>query len=144
MESVLAWSAPGRHLIKDPARNTPFASSRRLALSILGIAFSFLATDTRAAEFSRAVTVSSTLFQGASRPASPTAQNYVFVVVNSAAWGTSSCRQDAVAIKKEDNHLIAQLLYALATGNAITLFVDDTLRPVDSVICQVVVIQVNQ
>jgi hypothetical protein len=101
-------------------------------------------TNALATEYSRTVTVTGTLWQAASRPAYPIGQNFLLVYVQPAAWATSTCRQDAAAIKKEDTHLIATLLAALQTGKSITLHVDDTLRPMDGVICQVTMIYVPE
>jgi hypothetical protein len=82
----------------------------------------------------------------AARPAYPNGQDHVLVYVNSATWGTSTCRQDAVAIKKADTHLLAPLLAALQTAKTIVLYVDDSLRPFapDPAICQVTMIQVHE
>lgn len=114
------------------------------AALLAGVAFYCFGADTQAAEYIRPVTVSGTLFQAATRPAYTIGQNYVMVYVNAAPWGTSTCRQDAAVIKKEDSHLLAQLLTALQTGKAITLYVDDTLRPLDAVTCQVTTIYVAE
>src|SRR5688500_278508 len=93
----------------------------------------FLSSVASAAEYGRPVTVTSTLAMGASRPAYASGQNYILVYVSSAAWGTSTCRQDAAVIAKADTHLVAQLLTALQTGKTILFHVDDTLRPFDTV-----------
>jgi hypothetical protein len=82
----------------------------------------------------------------AARPATPSTQDHVLVYVNSAAWGTSTCRQDAAVIKKADTHLLAPFLAALQTGKTIVMYVDDTLRPLaaDLTLCQVTMIQVHE
>ncbi len=135
---------PTRSRLRVRGEHSRSASWRSGVLSLGILLLGLSAADSRATEYGRAVTVSATIAQGASRPAYTVGQNFVLVVVNSAAWGASSCRQDAVAIKKEDSHLLAQLLTALQTGKPITLYVDDTLRPIDAVICQVTVIQVAE
>jgi len=112
------------------------------ALGAIGVVACLLATSqVHAAEYSRPVTVVSTLSQAAVRPALPAGQNFVRIYVDSAAWGSSSCRQDAADLAKTDSHLIAQVLTALQSGKTIWLFVDDTLRPIDTV-CQVTMVQV--
>jgi hypothetical protein len=95
------------------------------------------------AEYGRPVTVTSTLSEAAQRPALTIAQNYTRIYVRPAAWGASTCREDAADLSKSDSHLLAQLLTALQTGKTITIFVDDTLRPVDTV-CQVTMIQISE
>jgi hypothetical protein len=143
MKTILAWLVLGRHLVQCNAmrilRVTP-----RWSAAILGIAISFLGAKSQAAEFGRAVTVISTISSAHQRPAAPDSADNVIVVVNSAPWGTSSCRPDAVSIPKSDTHILAQLLAALASGTTITFYVEETLKPVDGWTCQVTAMTVNQ
>lgn len=114
---------------------------RVLTTTSLGL---MLVGPSHAAEYGRTVTVTGTLSMAAARPAFPSGQDHVLVYVNSSAWGVSTCRQDAVIIKKADTHLLAQLLTALQTGKVVTLHVDDTLRPIDTAVCQVTMLQVTE
>lgn len=95
------------------------------------------------AEASRWVVVSSSHSIAANRPAAPASQNFIRVYVNNAAWGSTTCRQDAADIARTDTHLVAQLLAALGSEKAITLTVDDTLRPIDNA-CQVTAMDVDE
>jgi hypothetical protein len=67
----------------------------------------------------------------------------MLVYVNASAWGSSTCRQDAVLIQKTDAHLLAHLLIAIQVGDPIALYVDDTLRPLNDNLCQVTLVQVG-
>jgi hypothetical protein len=96
-----------------------------------------------AAEYGRSVIISGTLTIAGTRPAHPLTKDFMLVYINdsSAPWG--SCRHDAVVIKKDDTHLLAQFLAARATGEPIAFYVDDTLKPFGDDTCQVTLIQVG-
>jgi len=94
-----------------------------------------------AAEFNRYVTISGSLAMAATRPAS-IYKDVLLIYINSAAWGASTCRQDAVVIQKTDSHLLAQLWIAELSGKTIVMHVDDALRPFSDNMCQVTMVQV--
>ena len=113
----------------------------RFALAVaLGL---LLAKPSHAAEYGRSVIVGATLTMAGVRPAYPLNKNLMLVYVNASAWGSSTCRQDAVVIQKTDTHLLAQLLIAMQAGDPIAFYVDDTLRPLSDNLCQVALIQVG-
>ena len=95
-----------------------------------------------AAEFSRYVTITGSLAMAAARPAS-TYKDALLVYINSATWGATTCRQDAVVIQKTDTHLLAQLWIAQLSGKTIVMHIDDALRPFSGDdTCQVTMVQV--
>ena len=96
----------------------------------------FVANGAFAAEFSRDVTIDKMLSIAEARPAQQQSSNTIRIYVNVANWGTSSCRTDAADLRASDKHLLATLLAAWTAGKQVTIAVDDTLRPVDTV-CQV-------
>lgn len=81
-----------------------------------------------ATEVSREVTITSLVPIGHVRPAGPSSQGIVRVAVNSAPWGSTACRSDAVDISLEDWHLVALVTTAWKDERTITLYVDDTLK----------------
>lgn len=90
-----------------------------------------------AGEFDRVVTITKILPIAGERPAFPQSRNVIRIYVNEASWGTSTCRQDAADLLALDKHLVSVLLTAWASGRQVTMAVDDSLHPVDTV-CQIV------
>jgi len=90
-----------------------------------------------AGEVNRVVTIDRILSFTADRPNVPASQNITRVYVNEAAWGSSSCRQDAADLIKEDEHTYSLILMAWASGKSLKIGVDDRRRPYDSV-CKIV------
>ena len=139
----IAVAFRGSGLALNHSRTIRRGQSTSVLLSVLPLSLCLmLIAPVRAAEYGRTLTVTSTLAIAETRPAGTAIQNYMLVYVNPSAWGTSTCRQDAVLIKKTDTMLLAQLLTVLQTGKTVALFVDDTLRPVDTQLCQVTMIHV--
>lgn len=58
------------------------------------------------------------------------------IYVNSAAWGTSSCRGDAADLMKEDDHILSFLLAGWISGKTVKIEVNDQDQPIDQV-CKV-------
>ena len=95
----------------------------------------FVTIDSTAASAVRQVTVTSLHPIANERPHSA-GTNLTRVYVNSGAWGKTSCRTDAADLKKEDSHILSQLLWAISSKKSIKIEVNDTLRPFDTV-CQI-------
>lgn len=136
-----------RSMLEVVASLSPFGRPTRsrwaLRLALAAALCLALVSRSHAAEYGRAVTVGAQLTMAGTRPAYPNHTNLMLVYVNPAPWGSSSCRQDAVAIKKTDTHLLAHFLTALQSGDPIAFYVDDTLRPTGDDLCQVTLIQVG-
>ncbi len=84
----------------------------------------------------RTITITQLHPIAAVRPASPKHINLTRIYVNNGKWGNTDCRQDAADLRKEDSHLMAILLAAWLNSKSITIEVDSSLRPADTV-CQV-------
>lgn len=121
----------------------PRTTNSRIAIALAMALSPMLIKPLHAAEYGRSVFVGASLTMAATRPASPNSTDLMLVYVNPAPWGTSTCRQDAVVIKKSDTHLLAHLLTAMQSGEPIAFYIDDTLRPTGDNLCQVTLIQVG-
>lgn len=92
-----------------------------------------LMTTANAEQFQRTVTILKVHPMAVNRPACPACKGHTRIYVNSAAWGTSSCRQDAGDLDHEDWHLLSTLLFAWKNGKEVVLEVESTLTPIDTV-----------
>lgn len=61
----------------------------------------------------------------------------------SAAWGTSSCREDSADIPIEDAHIISSMLAAFMAGKTMKVEVNDAL-PKLSGVCKITAIYINK
>ena len=64
------------------------------------------------------------------------------VFVNSAAWGTTTCRTDAADLNNDDTHISSILLAAWMSDKKLTIYVEDTQRPIDNV-CRITALVVQ-
>jgi hypothetical protein len=94
------------------------------------------ATVSHPAEFSRPVTIRSIYPLAEGRPTEPGRKNIIRVYVNQEPWGASTCRNDAADLLPSEKNLLSILLTAIALGKPVHIYVDDTMRPYDTV-CQV-------
>jgi hypothetical protein len=76
------------------------------------------------------------------RPAAPATQDMLRVYVNAAFWGSTDCSQTAFDSPRSEDLLISTLLAAWAAKKTMTVYVDDTLRPMDAA-CQATALLVN-
>jgi hypothetical protein len=90
-------------------------------------------TAANAEQFQRTVTILKVHPMSVQRPHCPACSGYTRIYVNSAAWGTSSCRNDAGDLALEDKHLFATLLFAWNSGKEVVLEVNSTQTPIDTV-----------
>jgi hypothetical protein len=93
----------------------------------------------QAIETNRVVTISAIHPVGSVRPSGPESQNIVRLYVNAAAWGSTTCRQDAADISNDDMTLFAVLMMAWRDHKSIQLYVDDTQKLVSTdTVCRIV------
>ena len=94
------------------------------------------------AEFERSqLTIKRITAIATGRPSLVSSQQYVRVYVNSANWGNSTCRPDAVDVRKIDIEILDLLRQRFPNFNqfptVLEIGVDDSMRAIDST-CQAV------
>jgi hypothetical protein len=62
---------------------------------------------------------------------------------NSAAWGTSGCREDSADISIEDTHIISTMLAAFMAGKTMKVEVSDAI-PKLSGVCKITAVFINK
>lgn len=87
-------------------------------------------TAVQSAEFYREnLTITKIHPTASNRPVYSQSQNLTRIYVQPDAWGSSSCRQDAADIAKEDSHILSVLLMAFAQNKQVDVLVDDSMQP---------------
>jgi hypothetical protein len=102
--------------------------SKTLLACFVGLGAFAVGSQTGAAEYSRTASITRLVSVSHVRPAIPETQNIVRVYVAAAAWGPSSCRQDAFDIRGEDYVMYSLVMDAWKNQRPLTVYVDDSTR----------------